>query len=642
MVPTLVTTALSLALGALHPAAGEAPAVPAVDACAPAALPPADPACRGDGPLCSARERVALACQARDAMERRYVFWPVKGRLLGGGFDPARQLDAWIEAERAIPRERDPLAFYDRARRVTASFHDGHLRVFVPRRLPAVALGVGLRLVDGKVYVANRRDALLDGVRIPDLDGALAVGNEVVAFDGEPAERRVAELAAFVPASSDAARLDHAVDALTLRDFDYPERRTAVLTVRTKDGLRDVELPWRTAPGAAIEPATRAWARRTGIPAAPGFAWSEDPIRPHPRATPARGALRSDTVLARADEAKLTVLTDDDGLLAGRAGAFTTGDGRKACYLQLLTFQTETLDDGSGRRPLATEVERLVRRCDGEGRDLVLDLRQNEGGFLDPTTAIADLLAGPGDDANGALVLRVTDMNQRVYAARAPAGSPAAEASGPLAPARILAALGAARRAGSDYTPAFVEAPGAPEKAFHGRVVALTSPMCMSACDRLSGLLRGSGRAVLVGEPTEGAGGSQQEADGLSTRWTDPQRLLTLAIPNAAMGVARAAGKPAGEVAAKAFFEALAIENHPVKPDVPYAPAVVDLVHHGRGWRAQIDRVLGESMTAHATPAAAPAPASPSPAPAGAPAPAAKPTSSAPATAATTSGRAAG
>src|SRR6266545_1542150 len=71
-----------------------------------------DTAC-GDGPLCSRRDRVELACEMRDAIEKRYVFFPVKGRLLaragGEPFDSRRHLDSCVEAERAIAHEEDPL-----------------------------------------------------------------------------------------------------------------------------------------------------------------------------------------------------------------------------------------------------------------------------------------------------------------------------------------------------------------------------------------------------------------------------------------------------------------------------------------------------------------------------------------------------
>jgi hypothetical protein len=169
----------------------------------------------------------------------------------------------------------------------------------------------------------------------------------------------------------------------------------------------------------------------------------------------------------------------------------------------------------------------------------------------------------------------------------------------------VLDAIAAARQGGRALTPGFVAGP-ARAGGFEGRVVALTSATCMSACDRLAALLKSSGRAVLVGSPTEGAGGSQQEAPGLSARWTDSSGLLSVAIPNAAFGVRRTpaglvvtAGSPPAprapgrlEIPAPVFFESFGIENHPVEPDVRYETKPEDLTGAGRGWLQQIDAVL--------------------------------------------------
>jgi len=117
----------------------------------------------------------------------------------------------------------------------------------------------------------------------------------------------------------------------------------------------------------------------------------------------------------------------------------------------------------------------------------------------------------------------------------------------------------------------------------------------MSACDRLAGMLKAGGRATLVGGPTEGAGGSQQEARNLSARWSDPDGLLTLSIPNAAMGVQRALPRPderRGPAQTDEFFRTLALENRPVTPDVPYATRLEDVTGQNRGWLEQVDEVL--------------------------------------------------
>jgi hypothetical protein len=592
------------------PAAVQAPAVTPASLSAPAERPdpcdrlsalPEDPDC--DGPLCTARERVELACQVREAMTRRYVFFPVKGKLLGRTFDAAAHLDACVAEERAIAREDDPLRFYDRMRRCTAAFEDGHLLLGAPVRLPQVALGLGLRLVGGKVVIANRERKLVSylsavsGVR--DLDALLAAGNEVMEIDGRPASEAVAELARFIPASSGPARLERAVDALTRRDFAFPARRTAVLTVRVDGAPRVVELPWWISPDAEAHLMTRAYLRRSGLATTDLLTWRYDPGKDSwdREASAAHGALRSDPILPARDAAGLRSYQDDQDRLAVRLGEVVRRRDRAFCYAQILTFHTENLKSADGAQPFDDVLAGFVKGCREKGLDLVLDLRQNDGGYLAHTSALAAALTPKGRAAPaGALLLRASTLNQLVYQQRAPAlgGVPARSGDDAFEPRRVVEAIGAARRSGAAYTPALLEAPIRASDfvgGYDGKIVALTSPACMSACDRLAGMLKASGRAVLVGGPTEGAGGSQQEARNLGARWTDSQGLLTLSIPNAAMGVLPRGGARV-DAAPDAFFTKLALENRPVVPDVAYATTVKDLTGANAGWLARAEEAL--------------------------------------------------
>jgi hypothetical protein len=586
-------------------AAPRTAATAADDPCRAAGELAEEPACEGE-PLCDPRARAVIACELRDAMEARYVFFHQKGELLASPARPAfvarRHLDACAGAELAIAREHDPLRFYDRMRRCVAAFEDGHLLLKVPRALPPVSLGVRLRAAaDGRVLVAHQEAPLARWLEEYARGGepGLAVGDEILAVDGRPVADLVAELGGHVPASSGGARLERAVDALTRRDFLYPARRSATLTVSSGGARREVELPWWIAPGAEDHPATRGLVRRTGITTTDLVDW-----RPEARGAWTRrdgssaGLLRGDPILPAAEAAALEVYRGDGGQLAARLGEVTTRRGRPFCYAQLLTFHTEKLSPDGARRPLPEVLEGFLAECNARGLDLVLDLRQNEGGYLSHSTALARMLT-PRDATSpgGALVLRATRQNERVYRERAPmlGGVPAKGARARSEPERILEAIRAARRTGREYTPAFLEPPLLASEAvggFGGRVVALISPGCMSACDRLAAMLRAGGRATLVGSPTEGAGASQQEAKDQSARWTDERGLLSASIPNAAMGVQRSVAPASRTESAERFFEILAFENRPVMPDVSYATAAEDITGHNRGWLAQVEAAL--------------------------------------------------
>ena len=615
----IATLLLPALLAAAPPAPSPAPPPPVAasmadpvrpDPCEQVAAVPDDVTC-GEQPLCSRRQRVQLACEVRDALEKRYVFFPVKSKLLSAPgaapFDSRRHLDACVTEERAIAREDDPLRFYDRMRRCTAAFADGHLLLGAPARLPQVALGVGLRLVDGRVYLANRERKLVSYLKtvsgVRDLEDILAVGNEVLEIDGRPVQDRLRELARFIAASSDAARLERAADALTRRDFAFPDRSAAAVTVSLHGARRTVELPWWISPDAESHVMTQGYVRRVGVATTDLLAWRYDQAKDtwDRDAGAAQGYLRSDTILPARDAAALREYGDDQDRPAVRMGEVVRRRDRAFCYLQILTFHTETLASRDGRQPFAAVIEGFVRECKEKELDLVLDLRQNEGGYLAHSSALLATLgerqkAYPG----GALLLRANTLNQLVYQQRSPmlGGVPARSADDAYEPRRIVEAIGAARRAQQEFTPAFLERPLRASPAvggYEGRVIALVAPTCMSACDRLAAMLRSSGRATLVGGPTEGAGGSQQEARNLAARWSDPEGLLTLSIPNAAMGVQRAlpaSEERLGERTSDEFFRSLAFENRPVEPNVPYATRLEDITGHNRGWAEQVDRLL--------------------------------------------------
>lgn len=596
---------LSILLAAAPAPAPQSTASPVATACGalPVATAADSAACEGKR-LCTARERVRLTCALSRAVEERYVFFDTKrvaaGARGGGSLAVGQHLASCVAVERAMDREDEPLRFYDRLRRCTAALEDGHVVLGSPARLPRIALGLGLRRVDGRVVIATREERLvrdLSAARGEPLDRILAIGNEVLAIDGAPAQERLEELARHVPGSSPAARLERAVDALTRRDFLFPERAVATLTVSAGGREEEVELPWWVSPDGKNHPVAAAHVARLGLATTALVGWSHERARDGADSSgrEVHGTLRSDTILPPSDAAALREHRDERGRVAIRTGEVMRGEGRDFCYAQLLTFHAETVssDDGA-RRPFRRVIDQFVRDCKERKLDLVLDLRRNEGGYLANATAlVAALLPAETPAPAGALLLRATAQNRAIYEERArrrewPADGPA--------PARALAALDDASRQGRTFTPAFLEGPVRPSPAVGGydrRVVALVGPTCMSACDRAAAMLRGAGRAVLLGEPTEGAGASQQEVPGsIGTRWKDPSGLVSLAIPNAAMGVPRSAPAAAEEREPDEFFAALALENRPVEPDVPYAPRLEDVTQHNRGWLARVEALL--------------------------------------------------
>jgi C-terminal processing protease CtpA/Prc len=592
--------------GASDESAAASPADPA-DGCHDPAL-EREPA--GPGPLASRGERVRLTCELRDALEARYVFYHQKEKLLAVAghprFDARQHLDECIATERAIAREDDPLRFVDRFRHCVAGFQDGHLFMAMPRSMPMVSLGVRARLAgDGKVYVAYRDPGVarwLEEEEARSPEGRLDVGDEIVAIDGRKPVDVIGELAEEIPGSSAGARIERAVDAFTRRDFAYPVRREATLTVSSDGVLHTVVLPWFISPGAAQNPLAAGYVKRTGLVTSDRIDWRSAPHGSWYRdGGITEGLQRGDPAISPADADRLRAYKADGGQLAVRLGE-ASSDGPAFCYAQILSFHSENLTGPEGKRPFMDVLRDFLVGCSERDEDLVLDLRQNEGGYLSHSSALAAMLTPRASiSPAGALVLRATSQNEKVYKERSPTmvGASSAQGAGhvPSEPEQILMAIRDARRAKEEFTPAFLEPPLAPDDqlAFAGRVVALTSPGCMSACDRLAAILKHSGRARLVGGPTEGAGASQQETKDQSARWADPGGWIGLSIPNAAMGVQTEAVVGAKQAPTDRFFELYAFENRPVRPDEPYETTREDIVSRNAGWLRAARAALGRA-----------------------------------------------
>jgi hypothetical protein len=147
---------------------------------------------------------------------------------------------------------------------------------------------------------------------------------------------------------------------------------------------------------------------------------------------------------------------------------------------------------------------------------------------------------------------------------------------------------------------------------YSGKVLALITPYCLSSCDRLAAFLKTSGRATLIGTPTNGTGAGFQDwtdpATGrLHSDWQDSAGILTAQIPDQLFGAQAAdaapimSGKPKGflpwikwlfqgrpeaiEYLPMADYESTSLlENQPTQPDLFYAPQVSDLRRGQAGW----------------------------------------------------------
>jgi hypothetical protein len=128
-------------------------------------------------------------------------------------------------------------------------------------------------------------------------------------------------------------------------------------------------------------------------------------------------------------------------------------------------------------------------------------------------------------------------------------------------------------------------------KGYSNKIVALVTADCISACDKMSFLLKSSKRATIIGTHSNGTGaGFLSMSADFNTQWSDPLHVLDTQIPNYLFGV------PGDDFMTTVFAEGseekLCSENHPTVADVPYAPTMKDVVQNNIGWLEKAAEVI--------------------------------------------------
>ena len=92
-----------------------------------------------------------------------------------------------------------------------------------------------------------------------------------------------------------------------------------------------------------------------------------------------------------------------------------------------------------------------------------------------------------------------------------------------------------------DYTPMFagetIDYDRQKIGGFNNNIVALVTANCISACDKMSFLLKSSGRAVILGTHSNGTGAGFLSTGELNTKWEDRLRVFETQVPNYLFGI---------------------------------------------------------------------------------------------------------
>lgn len=508
-------------------------------------------------------DRKAIYEDFLSSLKANYTFQKIKSKNLDLHFKKCADAEASAPSSAWVN-----LRFEDRFRECLAGLRDAHLEVRT--RTPKAMTGVTLRQLRGRFFVESvRSDAkFVDYYQARlkrDITEVLKPGTEVTQLNGAAVEKSLVSIEKKISASTDAARRELAVAALTERDFQYSRFATLRLTVLKEGKPEEVSLEWYHE--ATQEAVARDYFATLKL---------ENVTFPVTAAS-WRGYSAGSSLIEGATEYK-----DDGGIVVLRRGLVSRKEG-KACYLQILTFAADQVQSAEARMPFAAAVADTLAGCEREGLSLILDLRANGGGAVENAEALMQLL-GPKEKSYPVFLTGLRTRN--FFGLSLQAGGAQA------------AAAEQADREGLEYLPLIPTGNSPKGAVFTKPVAVLTSPRCASACEVFASLINISGRGTLVGQPTAGAFGALMEVEGgARSVWIDQKfNTFGVSIPNAFMGVLPALPKE-GEPAIKFDVTKHLLEGTGIAPKEigSYRLDTDDLVGNGAG-------IIGKALSVLKTP----------------------------------------
>lgn len=500
---------------------------------------------------------------------------------------------------------------YDYVLQCLAGFKDTHLNLERLMRPIYIATGIAAaNRIDNKLYISYVRPALLkkfeeiQKLEPGTLEKKLAPGNEIVAISGQAPEVTINDIRKFVSASSEDAEIDEAVDNLFVRIYNYPATNEITISVKDANGIKsDVILPWVQYPrgkDSSLESRTLLKER--------GFQASAE-IDPDANLMKTKGLDLSEDLFDNL--AGQHIFLDANAQPAMVTGIANIND-KPHCYLQLNTFNiprtelgftvSEKINDTVQKVSMLMAMKSFLRTCEAVKIPLVFDLRENGGGNPGLGEIIFTYL---NTDKNKNTFIAENVLNNSgnlafLNASLDKAGTDDIELEQDLTLVAIKNSL-LKNSPVSDWVA--VHDTDLLTGIYTGKITALISPACISACDAFTNRLKLSGRALLVGTHSNGTGFGFSTTKTSTTEFQDQLKMYKVNIPNHSFQsvAVDATTEFKTEKSIKALLIPLEklslLENHPTLPDIELKYTLNDLTGHMKDYKAALAKIIFESPT---------------------------------------------
>jgi C-terminal processing protease CtpA/Prc len=547
-------------------------------------------------------------------VELEYALLPLKAKRIGLDFKKLKEEARLAELavvdilanseERKNPELREKITylqaqsnldFLDRMTILVAKFKDTHFSLQEKIARPLMYNGVRLYRIDGKILVGSLENRFLGMVsKISGADlSAIKIGDEVLEIDGVKVEEKINELKEYISGSTEGFIDNYAVRALTLRNFKYEKKNCMKITFKNA-GTFKLPLFVNNAKGSTPRLDAITFFEKYKIPSdtvSIGMTFDKATNKWDDSNLTFTGYT---TRLLAANLKGVTEYADDAGSPALRTGYFIQ-KGKTYAVMQLMTFSTKNLKTATGQPlPFIETLRKFIIEVKEQELPLVFDLRVNGGGNGSFPAQVMSLLA-PKDTiyAGPTSGYRMTQYMRNIQEPSNYQEIVAEDITTGLSLDEFMKVFDDTLADRKEYTPmmSFGSIVTDPKVGgFNNNIVALVTPDCVSACDKMSFLLKSSGRAVFIGSHSNGTGAGYLSTEDFNTQWEDRLKVLSTQFPNYLFG--RPGDSAETTIFGEQSVDELCSENKPTVADIPYASKIIDLAKNNLGWLQKSAQVL--------------------------------------------------
>lgn len=559
-------------------------------------------------------DRLLIVNDFLKTVELEYALLPLKAKTIGLDWtkvkaeaiareqNSASILIASTDRKNAAERERisflqarSNMEFMDRMQALAAEFQDTHFGVQEKIARPFVYTGVRMYRIDGKVVVGSIEKKLMGlASKLSGTDfSRIAIGDEVLAINGKPVEERVKELKKYISGSSDEFSDYQAVRSLTIRNNNYDASNSVTITFKNA-GVFKLPLFANNPKDSTPRLDAMTFFAKYGIPSdssSIGLSFDKSSKQWIDGAMSFEGY---SPLKLHQNLKGLTEMTGDDGAPALRTGYYIS-KGKTYGVLQILTFMTRNVKVGETSVSFIDGIRSFISELKENQLPLILDLRSNGGGNGNLPAQVLSVLAEEGAIYPGATSgFRMTSYMRQVQEPGFHQEVVGEDQSFGLTLDQMKDFFQTTIDERRDYTPMFaaevIPYDTQKVKGFNNKIVALVTANCISACDKMSFLLKASQRATIIGTHSNGTGAGFLSTGELNTKWEDRLRVFETQVPNYLFGIP-------GESYETTVFdenstETMCSENRPTIADVKYAPTMLDVAKNNIGWLQKAAQVL--------------------------------------------------